>query len=157
MKPNTPHSIIIHSGTSNYLNFKTSIMLSLLSGRYRLNYLKAKFSTTSSPICNMCNMNVPEDIPHFILDCPYLDGARMFAILLWSHNDQPYIYYMFLSAFQLWPCNKLIKLLLDPSSQFDTMTIRSHDNKFLSNTIKFSQDFLYSIHRQRNIFYGEEP
>ena len=102
-------------------------------------------------------MNVPEDVSHFLLVCPYLEGAHEFALLLWSHNDQRSIYNMFLSAFQLWPCNELIKLLLDPSSQIDTMTIRSHDSNFLTNTIKFSQDYLYSLHRQRNIFYGEEP
>ena len=52
---------------------------------------------------------------------------------------------MFISMLQLWLCSKLMKLLLDPLSQFDSRTIKSHNN-FANNSIKFSQDYLYSIH-----------
>ena len=83
LEPNTPNSIIIHSGTSNYLNFKSSVMSSLLSDRYCLNYLKAKFNTISSPFCQMYNRKFREDISHLILYCLYLDSAHQFALLIW--------------------------------------------------------------------------
>ena len=83
LEPNTPNSIIIHSGTSNYLNFKSSVMLSLLSDRYCLKYLKAKFNTISSPFCQMYNRKFREDISHLILYCLYLDSAHQFALLIW--------------------------------------------------------------------------
>ena len=79
----------------------------------------AKFNPALSPTCNICNMVVSGDIPHFVLNCPYINGAYQFALLFWSNNTYHTIYNMFLSAFQHWPCNKLINPLLDPLSQFD--------------------------------------
>lgn len=49
----------------------------------------------------MCNMLVSEEIPHFVLYCPYLDGAHKFALLLWSNNTQPTIYNKFYLHFKL--------------------------------------------------------
>ena len=80
--PNKPHPYILHSGTSEFVNHKSSTILKLLCGRYRLNSLRPKFNTIYSPICQMCKMNVIEDIDHFLTICPYLDGARYYALLL---------------------------------------------------------------------------
>ena len=97
----------------------------------------------------MYKMKVCKDIPCLILYCPYLDSANHFALLLWSDNPNPPTYNVFLSAFQLWPCSKIIELLLDPISQFDARTIKSHADS-ATNVIKFSQDFLYSANREWN-------
>ena len=129
-------------------------MLSLFTGRYCLNYLKAKFDIISLPYIQMCNMKVCEDILHFILYCPYLDGACQFTLLIGLNNPNCPTYNMFLWAFQLWPCTKLIKLLLYLLSQFDARTIKYH-NDFAANIIKYFQDFLCSIHRQQNLYFGE--
>ena len=102
----------------------------------------------------MCSMKVCEDILHFILYCPYLDGACQFALLLGLNNPNCPSYNMFLSAFELGPCTKLIKLLLYLLSQFEARTINYY-NDFATNIIKYTQDFLYSIHRQQNLYYGE--
>ena len=51
--PNKPHPYIVHSGTSEFVNRKTSIILKLLCGRYRLNSLRHKFSNTYSPIISL--------------------------------------------------------------------------------------------------------
>ena len=56
LKPNKPHPIIINSGTSEFLNHKPSIMLKMLCGHYRLNSLKHKFNTNTSPLCQMYTM-----------------------------------------------------------------------------------------------------
>ena len=80
--PNKPYPYIIHSGSSEYLNSKNSTILKLLCGRYRLNSLRHKFNPNISPMCQMCLMNVIEDIDHFLFICPYLDGARFYALLL---------------------------------------------------------------------------
>ena len=74
--PNKPHPYILHSGTSDFVNYKSSTILKLLCGRYCLNTLKHKFNTNYSPLCQMCTMNTMEDIDHFLSICPYLDGAR---------------------------------------------------------------------------------
>ena len=82
--PNKPHPIIIHSGMSEFLNHKSSILLKLLYGQYFLNSMKNKLNTNTSPLCQMCTMRSIEDIDHFLTLCPYLDGARFYALLLWK-------------------------------------------------------------------------
>ena len=84
--PNKPHPFIIYSGTSEFLNHKSSILIKLLCGQYRLNSLKNKFNTNNSPFCQMCTMKSIEDIDHFLILCPYLDGARFYALLLWKNE-----------------------------------------------------------------------
>ena len=54
---------------------------------------------------------------------------------------------MCMPALQLWPSNNIMKLLLDPLSQLDPKTIKSHTN-FTLDSIAFSKDFLFSIDRQ---------
>ena len=105
----------------------------------------------------MCNMDVIEDTPHVILYCPYLDGACQYALLLWSKSKNHLIFNLFSSALKTWPCNKVIMLILDPSSQLSTSTLRAHNNDLLLNTIKFAQDYIFSITRQRSNFYGDNP
>ena len=100
----------------------------------------------------MCKMNTIEDTPHFILVYPYLDGARYYALLLWHNNINHPIYNMFSFTLKFCPSPKMIKLLLDPVSMFYKKIIKSHIN-FASNSIQLAQDFLYSLHRKRNIFY----
>ena len=109
LKPCSPHSIVIHSGKSNYLNYKAPTMLSLLSGRYCINKLRNKFNSNISPSCKICHMNTTEYIPHFILYCPYLDGACRYILLLWSNRSKKCVYNHFTSAIQNGPCDKVIK------------------------------------------------
>ena len=84
--PNKPHPYIFHSGTSEYVNYKSSTILKLLCGCYRLNLLRHKFNTNYSPICQMCSMNITKYIDNFFTICPYLDGARYYALLLWKNQ-----------------------------------------------------------------------
>ena len=86
LQPLTPHPIVSTSGCSEYLNKKCSVNIKLLSGRYRLNTLRQKFSPNISPKCHMCQMNTDEDLPHFLLQCPYLDGSREYTLLKWSNH-----------------------------------------------------------------------
>ena len=152
--PNKPHPYIIHSGSSEYLNSKNSTILKLLCGRYRLNSLRHKFNPNISPICQMCLMNVVEDTDHFLFICPYLDGARFYALLLWKYHRSNIIYNLFHSALQFWHINKLTPLFLDPMSQFSYTDIAPHKD-LQTNMYKFVQDYAYSIHRQRQIYYGD--
>ena len=154
--PNKPHPYIIHSGTSEYLSNKTSTILKLLCGCYRLNSLRHKFNTNYSPMCQMCYMNVVEDIDHFLFICPYLDGARFYALLLWKNQFSNIIYNLFHSALLSWHNSKLTPLILDPMPQFTYSDIAPHQNLQV-NMYKFAQDYVFSIHRQRQIFYGELP
>ena len=80
--PNKPHPYILHSGTSEYVNHKSSIILKLLCGHYHLNLLRHKFNTNYSPICQMCSMNTIEDIDHF---WPYVP-------ILMVLDSTPYFY-----------------------------------------------------------------
>ena len=66
----------------------------------------------------MCSMNIHEDFDHFLFICPYLDGARYYALLLWKNQFSNIIYNLFYSALLNWPESKLTPLLLDPMSQF---------------------------------------
>ena len=52
--PSKPHSFVINSGTSNFLNYKSSVMLSLLWGRYlfKIHYsLNLMLTTLHSAKC----------------------------------------------------------------------------------------------------------
>ena len=84
-------------------------------------------------------MNSVEDIEHFLTICPYLDGARHYALSLWKNQLSNIVYNLFYSAILYWPNNILTQLLLDPMSQFQYSDM----------------SFTYSLHRQRQIFYGE--
>ena len=97
LKPNKPHPIIINSGTSEYLNHKSSILLKMLCGCYCLNSLKHKFNTNTSPLCQMCTMRTIEDVDHFLTVCPYLDGARFYALLA-PHGAQAVIAFRYYST-----------------------------------------------------------
>ena len=66
----------------------------------------------------MCNMKSIEDIDHFVIVCPYLDGARFYALLLWKNQLSNLVYNLFHSAILRWPSQKLLMLLLDPMTQF---------------------------------------
>ena len=151
--PNKPHPFIIHSGTSESINHKSSTILKLLCGRYRLNSLKNKFNMNNSPLCQRCSMNSIEDIEHFLIICPYLDGARHYALLLWKSQLSNIVYNLFSSAMLYWPNDKLTHSLLDPMSQFQYSDISSHQNLEINHN-NFSQDFTFSLHHQRQIFYG---
>ena len=100
----------------------------------------------------MCNMNTIEDVNHFLLLCPYLDGARFYSLLLWKTNLSHPIYNLFSSAMLCWPNSKLISLLLDPMSQFQPKY--SHFN-LDNDLLRFAQDYIFSLHRQHQLFYGE--
>ena len=128
--------------------------MKLLCGRYRLNSLKNKFNTNNSPFCYMCSMNSIEDMEHFLTLCPYLDSARFYALLLWKNQLSNLVYNLFYSAILYWPNNKLTQLLLNPMSQFQYSDISPHPNLEI-NMNNFVQDFTYSLHCQRQIFYGE--
>ena len=101
-------------------------------------------------------MNVVEDIDHFLIICPYLDGARYYALLLWKNQISNVVYNLFYSAFLSWNISRLTPLILDPMSQFSLSDIAPHQNLQI-DMYKFVQDFVFSIHRQRQIFYGELP
>ena len=103
----------------------------------------------------MCSMNVIEDIDHFLTTCPYLDGARLYALLLWKNQFSNIIYNLFHSAIQNWPNNKLTPFLLDPISQFNYSDIAPHPN-LQYQLYKFAQDYVFSINCQCQIFYGEQ-
>ena len=102
----------------------------------------------------MCSMNSIEDIEHFLTICPYHDGARHYALLLWKSQLSNIVYNLFSSAMLYWPNDKLTHLLLDPMSQFQYPDVSSHQNLEL-NLNNFAQDFTFSLHPQRQIFYGE--
>ena len=131
-------------------------MLKLMCGRYRLNSLRNKFNPSTSPMCQMCLMNTVEDIVHFLFICPYLDGARLYALLLWKNQMSNTTYNLFFSALQSWHISKLVPLFLDPMSQILYSDIASYDD-LQTNMYKFVQDYAYSIHRQCQIYYGDLP
>ena len=99
-------------------------------------------------------MQAIEDVDHFLTVCPYLDGARFYALLLWKKQMSNTIYNLFSSAMLHWPNCKLIHLLLDPMSQFQHKDISPHPN-LEYDMLSFVQDFIFSLHRQRQVFYGE--
>ena len=150
-----PHPIVSLSGSSNFLNYKAPLALKMLCGRYRSNQLKSKFNPSISPICKLCNMSAIDDLTHIILICPYLDGARSYALLLWANKTDKSTYNLFHSALKLWPDHKLLCLFLDPSSQLSYISLKAHPRNFLENSINFAQDYLYSIDRQRHLFHGD--
>ena len=154
ISPNKPHPLVFNSGTSDYVNMKTSTILKLLCGRYRLNKLKNKFNNNHSPLCKMCSMNVLKDIPHFLVICPYLDGARQYSLLLWRHQISLTVYNMVHSIFLKWTVIQVTSFILDPMSLFNDADISPHNN-LKNDLFKFAQDFTYSLHRQRQLYYGE--
>ena len=154
IRPSKPHPFVINSGTSDYVNMKTSTILKLLCGRYRLNNLKNKFNNNHSPMCKMCSMNVIEDIPHFLVTCPYLDGARQYALLLWRHQISVTVYNMVHSIILKWPVDQITSFILDPMSLFNDADVSPHSN-LKNDLFNFAQDFTYSLHRQRQLYYGE--
>ena len=103
----------------------------------------------------MCNMNAIEDVPHFLIVCPYLDGARQYALLLWKHQLSNTVYNLFHSVILKWPIEQLTSFLLDPMSQFNIPDISPHQNLII-DLYKFAQDYAFSIHRQRQIFLGDQ-
>ena len=64
------------------------------------------------------------------------------------------VYNLSYSALLKWPISKLFPFLLDPMSQFSYSDIAPHQNMQL-HIYKFAQDYVFSIHRQRQLFYGE--
>ena len=64
------------------------------------------------------------------------------------------IYNLFSSAMLHWPNSKLIHLLLDPMSQFQHKDISPHPNLEL-DMLSFVQDFIFGLHCQCQVFYGE--
>ena len=94
----------------------------------------------------MCSKNTHEDLDHFLFICPYLDGARNYALLLWKNQFSNMIYNLFYSALLNWPKSKLTPFLLDPMSQFDYSDIAPHLN-LQQQMYKFAQDYVFSIHR----------
>ena len=102
----------------------------------------------------MCSMGETEDIIYFLIICPYLDGARHYALLLWKHHLSNIVYNLFHSAILKWSSTKLTSFLLDPMSQFSVSDISPHQNLKLY-IHKFAQDFVFSIHHQRQLYYGD--
>ena len=100
-------------------------------------------------------MSAIDDLTHILLICPYLDGARYYALLLWANKPDKSTYNLFHSAMKLWPDDKLLCLILDPSSELSDLSIKAHPNNFLEHSINFAQDYLYSIDRQRRLFQGD--
>ena len=99
-------------------------------------------------------MNTTEDIEHFLTICPFLDGARYYALLLWKNQLSNIVYNLFYSAILQLPNDKLTPLLLDPMSQFKYSDVAPHQNLelYLNN---FTQDYIFSLHRQWQMFYGD--
>ena len=102
----------------------------------------------------MCKMVVPENLVHIIIKCLYLDGARVYALLLWANKPVRTVYNLFNSAFKTWNDDKIIRLLLDPISEISDSSIRAHGNNLISDYINFAQDFLFSTDKQRHDFYS---
>ena len=121
-----PHPIVSLSGSSNFLNFKAPLALKMLCGRYRTNLLKNKFNPSVSKVCKLCNMSAVENLIHVVLVCPYLDGARSYALLLWANRSDKSIYNLFSSAIKVWPDNKFLSLMQDPSSEISEISIKAH-------------------------------
>ena len=105
----------------------------------------------------MCLMDSVEDLTHLLLYCPYLDGARYYAILLWKNTDDKTVFNLFTSALSTWSCVNVVKLILDPSSQISQNSLYAHSPDLLQSCITFSQDYIFSIDRQRNLFMGSNP
>ena len=74
----------------------------------------------------MCSMNAIEDVSHFLIICPYLDGARQYALLLWKHQLSNIVYNLFHSVILKWSISQLTAFLLDPMSQFSTIDLSPH-------------------------------
>ena len=104
----------------------------------------------------MCSMNAVEDLPHVLLVCPYLDGACIYALLLWSNRSDKTVYNLFLSALKVWPTPKLMKLILDPTSEISQSSLKAHSSNLLEKCITFTQDYIFSIDKQRKDFYGRK-
>ena len=100
-------------------------------------------------------MSVIENLSHVLLVCPYLDGARSYAMLLWANKVDKSTYNLFSSAIKFWADDKVLNLLLDPSTEIDEASIKAHPINFLENCINFAQDYLYSVDRQRRLFLGD--
>ena len=144
----SPHPIIQLSGTQSHLNKNAFLSILLLSGRYRFNSLRSKFSPMISPNCSMCQMNVTEDISHFILTCPYLDGARHYALDTWSKTQHNVSRNFLTSTLSLWPSPQIVSLFLDPPS-YTTQYKKLFSKTITSSSIYLTQIFLFSLHRQR--------
>ena len=100
-------------------------------------------------------MSTHENLSHLLIECPFLDGARQYALLLWANKPIRIVYNLFSSAFQSWPDHNIVNLVLDPTSEISCSTFKAHPSNLLENCINFAQDFIYSIDRQRRSFYGD--
>ena len=55
----------------------------------------------------------------------------------------------------IWPDNKIVKLFLNPTSLIEDKALETHDSDFIIQSIRFAQDFIYSMYDQRKLFYGK--
>ena len=58
------------------------------------------------------------------------------------------------SIILMWPDDQLTSFILDPMSLFNDADISPHNN-LKNDLFKFAQDFTYSLHRQRQTYFGE--
>ena len=124
----SPHPIIKYCGSSFHRTSKAVLQIKLLSGRYRLQYLRSKFYPTTSPNCVLCSQSTPETISHFVIYCPSLDPARSSSFNSWTNPCDPsssvisnHLHSLWLSA----PDLLIVQTLLDPpSSPSSTSTNR---------------------------------
>ena len=62
------------------------------------------------------------------------------------------VLYIFSKAIIMWSEHLLVKLILDPTTTVNK-TLSISDNQLLAQLSNFTQDYIFYIVKQRNVFY----
>ena len=84
-----------------------------------------------------------------------MDGTREYTLLKWKNVvsvKNMSVLYIFSKAIIMWSEHLLVKLILDPTTTVNK-TLSISDNQLLAQLSNFTQDYIFYIVKQRNVFY----
>ena len=80
VKPGKPHPVWENAKTNPQETLKAMVKVKVMTGTYRLQTDRAKYSGgRTSDICKLCNQEA-EDVEHFLLVCEKLENQRMYYL-----------------------------------------------------------------------------
>ena len=152
MSLSTPHPIWTPSSTNAFETNKTVVQTSLLSGRYKSDYLSRHWvKENPDGLCTLCPGNsLLGTIEHLLVSCDTLSSTRQNIIEYWhkySSEDD---------ALRKLLCTKLsantaelVQFLLDPSVVPDVIFGCQRQLYNLDELYKLTRCWCYAVHRKR--------
>ena len=132
---------------------KAVIQARMLSGRYRTQSLRSHFNSESTPCCQLCLSNEPENLTHILIECKALESMRNNVMCGRIKTQQPEILITVLESLH---DNSTVQFLLDCSVIASVIALTQTINKdiVLPSLFKLTRNYCYNLHKERQKLLG---